>query len=174
MDVSYLLCLWVVRSFQSSICVVFLSYWRHLSEHVVLFGCLVLFCFSTLFCRGVMGVRDLFYCRIWWVWETCQTVSLFFWCPVLYGCPLFRYYMMGVGDLSCHVVLFPTLSPFCFSSFSVLASLLLFHRIVCNLVFEYIYIYTYIYIYIIYIITRSSEKGRHDITDLSHPSYSTV
>ena len=47
--------------------------------------------------------------------------------------------MMVVRDLSYHVVLFPTLSPFCFSSFSVLASLLLFHRIICNLVFEYIY-----------------------------------
>ena len=44
-------------------------------------------------------------------------------------------------DLSYHVVLFPALSPFCFSSFSVLASLLIFHRIICNLVFEYIYIY---------------------------------
>ena len=46
--------------------------------------------------------------------------------------------MMVVRDQSYHVVLFPTLSPFCFSSFSVLASLLLFHRIICNLVFEYI------------------------------------
>ena len=36
MDVSNLLCLLVVRSFQSSICVVFLSYWRDLSKHVVL------------------------------------------------------------------------------------------------------------------------------------------
>ena len=47
---------------------------------------------------------------------------------------------MVVRDLSYHVVLFPKLSPFCFSSFSVLASLLLFHRIICNLVFEYIYL----------------------------------
>ena len=36
MDVSNLLCLLVVRSFQSSICVVFLSYWRDLSRRVVL------------------------------------------------------------------------------------------------------------------------------------------
>ena len=43
--------------------------------------------------------------------------------------------MMVVRDLSYHVVLFPVLSPFCFSSFSVLASLLLFNRIIYNLVF---------------------------------------
>ena len=36
MDMSNLLCLLVARSFQSSICVVFLSYWRDLSKHVVL------------------------------------------------------------------------------------------------------------------------------------------
>ena len=52
--------------------------------------------------------------------------------------------MMVVRDLSYHVVLFPTLSPVCFSSFSVVASLLLFHLFICNLVFEYIYIYIHI------------------------------
>ena len=53
MDVSNLLCLSVVRSFWSSICVVFLSYWRDLSKHVVLdlmsssfFVCL--FCFVII------------------------------------------------------------------------------------------------------------------------------
>ena len=52
-DVSNLLCLSVVRSFWSSICVVFLSYWRDLSKHVVLdlmsssfFVCL--FCFVII------------------------------------------------------------------------------------------------------------------------------
>ena len=36
MDVSNLLCLSVVRSFWSGVCVVFLSYWRDLSRRVVL------------------------------------------------------------------------------------------------------------------------------------------
>ena len=36
MDIGNLLCLLVVRSFRSSICVVFLSYLRDLSKHVVL------------------------------------------------------------------------------------------------------------------------------------------
>ena len=37
MDVSDLLCLLAVRSFQSSVYVLFLSNWRDLSKHVVLF-----------------------------------------------------------------------------------------------------------------------------------------
>ena len=52
--------------------------------------CLVLFCLSFLFCYNMMGVRDLLYHRLWWVWVTCHTVSLFFW----------RRNMMGVKDLS--------------------------------------------------------------------------
>ena len=142
MDVSNLLCLLVVRSFQSSICVVFLSYWRDLSKHVGLDLMSSSFLLSFLFCYNMMGVRDLLYRRLLWVWETCHTLSLFFWCPVLFylsflfchiwRCerPVILWGMMGVEDLSCHVVLFPTLSPFCFSSFSVLASLLLFNRII--------------------------------------------
>ena len=142
-------------SFFSVYCVVFFSYWRDLSKHVVLLWCLVLFCFSFLFCYNMIGVRDLFYHRIWWVWKTCQTVSVFFWCPVLFVFPFclsfsFCYNMMSVRDLLyCRVCersvipcrSFSYVGSF-FYLFSVQASLLLFHRIICNLVFEYICIYT--------------------------------
>ena len=58
----------VVRSFQSSNCVVFLSYWRDMSKHVVIdlmFSSF--FCLSFLFCYNMMGVRDLLYRRLSWV-----------------------------------------------------------------------------------------------------------
>ena len=103
------------------------------------FWCLVLFCISFLFCYNIMGVRDLLYRRIWRVWEICKTVSLFFWCPVLFCFSfLFCFNMMSVRDLlycwawwvreTCHTIsFFFTISgPLYFSSFSVLASLLLF------------------------------------------------
>ena len=68
MDVSNLLCLSVVRSFWSSICVVFLSYWRDLSKHVVLdLMSSSFFCLSVLFCYNMMGVRELLYRRLSWV-----------------------------------------------------------------------------------------------------------
>ena len=66
MDVSNLLCLLVVRSFQSSICVVFLSYWRDLSKHVVLDLMSSSFFLSVLFCYNMMGVGDLLYRRLLW------------------------------------------------------------------------------------------------------------
>ena len=48
----------------------------------------------------MMDVRDLLYCRLWWVWETCNTVSLFFWRPVLFCLSIpFCHNMMGVIDL---------------------------------------------------------------------------
>ena len=102
LDVSNLLCLWVVLSFQSSIYVVFFSYWRDLSEHTVLF----LMCghfFSSLFRYDMMGVRT-YYIVEWWALETCQNLSLFFWCPVLFVFPFclifsFCYNMMSARDL---------------------------------------------------------------------------
>ena len=61
MDVSNLLCLLVVRSFQSSIRDVFLSNWRDLSKHIVLF----LIFFSFPFCFVIM----------WCMWETYYIVE---------------------------------------------------------------------------------------------------
>ena len=107
MDVSNLLCLWMVHSFQPSICVVFFSYWRDLSKHVLLFLMASSFCLSFLFSYNMIGVRDLLYCSIWRVWETCHNVSLFFWCSVLifflFVCP-FSFVMIWWVWETCYTV----------------------------------------------------------------------
>ena len=104
MDVSNL-CILVDRSFQSNMCVVFQSYWRYLSQHVLLylmyspfFVCP--FCFVIIWwvwktycilgydgcerpaipCHYFSCVQSFFVCPfcfviIWWVWETCYTVE---------------------------------------------------------------------------------------------------
>ena len=127
MDVSNLLCLLVVRSFQSSICVVFLSYWRDLSKHVVLDLMSSSFCLSFLFCYNMMGVRDLLYRRLSWVWETCHTLSLFFWRPVLFCLSFLFCIIWRVWEI-CHTVEYdgcerPVIPC---SSFSYVESLLFF------------------------------------------------
>ena len=156
MDVSNLLCLSVVRSFWSSICVVFLSYWRDLSKHVVLdlmsssffvclfcfviiwwvwetycivgycgcerpaipchyfFRCPVLFYLSFLFCHNMTGVRDLSYCRVWWLWETCHTMSFFFlrWVPFVFlhflYWPLYFYsiVLFAISSLNIYIYIY--------------------------------------------------------------------
>ena len=158
MDVSNLLCLSVVRSFWSSICVVFLSYWRDLSRRVVLdlmsgsfFVCR--FCFVIIW----WVVRDLLYRRLSWVWEPCHTLSLFFWRPVLFCLSFLFCIIWWVWEI-CHTVEYdgcerPVIPC---RSFSYVESLLFFF-ILCAGLSAFIpsyylqsrfWIYLYLYLYV--------------------------
>ena len=86
-----------------------------------------LFCFSFLFCYNMMGVRGLLYRRLSWVWETCHTLSLFFWCPVLFCLSFLFCIIWWVWEI-CHTVEYdgcerPVIPC---SSFSYVESLLFF------------------------------------------------
>ena len=48
-------------------------------------------------------MRDLFYRRIWWVWETSQTVLLLFWCPILFVIPFCFVTIWWVWETYCIV-----------------------------------------------------------------------
>ena len=59
---------------------------RDLPYLVIVFLTSSPFLFVLFVLYNMMGVRDLSYCRVWWLWETCHTMSFFFlrWVPFVF------------------------------------------------------------------------------------------
>ena len=83
---------------------------------------------SNLLCLSVVlfvlynmtGVRDLSYCRVWWLWETCHAMSFFFlrWVPFVFlhslYWPLYFYsiVLFAISSLNIYLGLFALLMRF--------------------------------------------------------------